>query len=140
VKVENFAARRRRVALTRIVSFPFCLGAAAGHPAPAAGTMNPASPRKDGPFRALVQRVLLRQYTPPAVVINPKGDILYVNGRTGRYLEPAPGLGGMNVFEMAREELRYELGAAMQQATISKDEAVADNVRVKDGGACNWCA
>ncbi|WP_426061721.1 CheR family methyltransferase [Hymenobacter sp. B1770] len=89
--------------LTRIVSFPFSLARPQASPAPAAGTMHLNSTRKDGPFATLVQRVLLRQYTPPAVVINTKGEILYVNGRTGRYLEPAPGLGGMNVFEMARE-------------------------------------
>jgi two-component system CheB/CheR fusion protein len=117
--------------LTRIVSFPFSLARQQAGPAPAAGTMNSTSPRKDGPFAALVQRVLLRQYTPPAVVINTKGDILYVNGRTGRYLEPAPGLGGMNVFEMAREELNYEISGAVHRAATSRAEAVAENVKVK---------
>ncbi|WP_083320753.1 CheR family methyltransferase [Hymenobacter glacialis] len=91
--------------LNRIVSFPFSMARQQASASPSASTMNVVSSRKDGLFATLVQRVLLRQYTPPAVVINPKGEILYVNGRTGRYLEPAPGLSGMNIFEMAREEL-----------------------------------
>ncbi|MBF9236521.1 PAS domain-containing protein [Hymenobacter sp. BT683] len=116
--------------LNRIVSFPFSLARQQANPAPAAGTMHLNSPRKDGPFATLVQRVLLRQYTPPAVVINTKGEILYVNGRTGRYLEPAPGLGGMNVFEMAREELNYELSAAVHKAASTQQDVVTENVKV----------
>ncbi|MBD2770321.1 PAS domain-containing protein [Hymenobacter sp. BT664] len=117
--------------LTRIVTFPFSLARQQVSPAPVAGTMNLSSPRKEGPFATLVQRLLLRQYTPPAVVINAKGEILYVNGRTGRYLEPAPGLGGMNVFEMAREELNYEISGAVHKATTTRAEAVVENVKVK---------
>ncbi|UOQ71306.1 PAS domain-containing protein [Hymenobacter cellulosilyticus] len=93
--------------------------------------MHPIAPRKDGPFASLVQKVLLRTYTPPAVVINARGEILYVNGRTGRYLEPAPGLGSMNLFEMAREDLNYELSGLVHKANATHEDAVADNVRVK---------
>ena len=36
-------------------------------------------------------KYLLERYTPPAAIVNDKGDILYLQGRTGKYLEPAPG-------------------------------------------------
>ncbi|SET36012.1 chemotaxis protein CheB [Hymenobacter actinosclerus] len=117
--------------ISRLANFPFGL---AQHPATAAGAtlpMSSSSPRKSGPFAALVQKTLLRTYTPPAVVINTKGEILYVNGRTGRYLEPAPGLGGLNLFEMAREELNYELSAAVHQASTTRQTVVAEQVQVK---------
>ncbi|WP_210522002.1 chemotaxis protein CheB [Hymenobacter terricola] len=119
--------------LTRLVNFPFALARPHAQPAPASasGLMNTASARKEGAFTTLVQRVLLRQYTPPAVVINPKGEILYVNGRTGRYLEPAPGIGGMNIFDMAREELNYELSGAVHKAATSHQEVVAENVKLR---------
>jgi two-component system CheB/CheR fusion protein len=119
--------------VARVANFPFALARqqALPSPAPVLGSMNLNSSRKEGAFATLVQRVLLRQYTPPAVVINPKGEILYVNGRTGRYLEPAPGLGGMNVFDMAREELNYELSEAVHKATASRQEVVADNVKLR---------
>ncbi|MGI4874217.1 MAG: CheR family methyltransferase [Janthinobacterium lividum] len=90
-----------------------------------------ATHRQNGPFAALVQKTLLQAYAPPAVVINPKGEILYVNGRTGRYLEPAPGLSGMNLFEMAREELNYEISGAVHRALQTREDVVVDDVRVK---------
>ncbi|WP_159452073.1 hypothetical protein [Hymenobacter roseosalivarius] len=46
--------------------------------------------RKDGPFAILVQKALLRYFVPPAVVINPKGEILFVNGRTAATWSPPP--------------------------------------------------
>jgi two-component system CheB/CheR fusion protein len=90
---------------------------------------------ESGQLATLVQRVLLSEFTPPAVLINAKGDILYVNGRTGKYLEPAPGLGSMNVFDMAREELNYELSTVIHKVSQLHEPAHVDNVRVKtDGG------
>ncbi len=60
------------------------------------------------------QRVLLTQYAPPAVVINAQGEILFVNGQTGRYLElPSGGLSPNNVLEMVHDGLRYDLAAAI---------------------------
>ncbi|SDY67074.1 CheR family methyltransferase [Hymenobacter psychrophilus] len=117
--------------ITQVVNFPFALS---HHPAAAAGPATPmasSSSHKSGPFTALVQKTLLRTYAPPAVVINTKGEILYVNGRTGRYLEPAPGLGGLNLFEMAREELNYELSAAVHKASASQQTVVVERVQVQ---------
>ncbi|MDO7851750.1 CheR family methyltransferase [Hymenobacter convexus] len=119
--------------VSRLAAFPFTLARqqAPSAPTSASGPMNPHSVRKEGPFASLVQRVLLRQYTPPAVVINGKGEIMYVNGRTGRYLEPAPGLGGMNLFDMAREELNYELSAAVHKASTTREPVTADHVKLR---------
>ncbi len=118
----------------RLINFPFSMGRpplSALPAAPSPGPMLPVITPKEGPFAALVQRLLLRQYTPPAVVISAKGDILYVNGRTGRFLEPAPGLGAMNVFDMAREELNYELSAAVHKALATREPVVLDGVKLR---------
>ncbi len=80
------------------------------------------------------QRALLDCYGPPAVVVNSEGDILYVNGRTGKYLEPASGKVNNNVFAMAREGLREELGAALHSAAARKTTVAASGVRVKSNG------
>ena len=34
---------------------------------------------------------LLGYFAPPAVIVNEKGDVVYISGRTGKYLEPAAG-------------------------------------------------
>ena len=81
------------------------------------------------------QRVLLDSYGPPSVVVNAEGDIVYVNGRTGKYLEPSSGKVNVNVFAMAREGLREELGVAIHHAAKQKTAAVQSGVRIKsDGG------
>ncbi|MEK7852259.1 MAG: CheR family methyltransferase, partial [Planctomycetota bacterium] len=60
------------------------------------------------------QQVLSEHFTPPAVIINEKGDIVYISGRTGKYLEPAAGKTNINIFAMAREGLRSELEVAIR--------------------------
>ncbi|MCI0724640.1 MAG: hypothetical protein L0338_37595 [Acidobacteria bacterium] len=60
----------------------------------------------------MAEKALLDKYAPPCapcVIINHKDDILYTHGRTGKYLELAPGSASLNVFEMAREGLRAQL-------------------------------
>jgi two-component system CheB/CheR fusion protein len=67
-------------------------------------------------LQALADHLVLQRYAPPAVLVNNKGDILYVSGRTGKYLEPPAGKANWNIFAMAREGLRYELTSVFQKA------------------------
>ena len=64
--------------------------------------------------------MVLQRYAPPAVLVNDKGDIFYISGHTGKYLEPAAGKANWNIFAMAREGLRYELSGAFQKALRQK--------------------
>ena len=67
-------------------------------------------------LQTLAERLLLQTYSPAAVLTNNKGDILYISGRTGKYLEPAIGKANWNILAMAREGLRYELSGGFQKA------------------------
>ena len=60
-------------------------------------------------LKSLTDQVLLQNFTPSAVLTNVKGDIIYINGRTGKYLEPAAGKANWNIFAMARDGLRRDL-------------------------------
>lgn len=68
----------------------------------------------------MIQRILRENYTPPAVVINENGDIIYISGKTGKYLEPSSGKVNFNIFAMARDEIRFELGKAIREASSQK--------------------
>jgi two-component system CheB/CheR fusion protein len=92
----------------------------------------PGEPDMDMTYAA--QRALLDWYGPPSVVVNAEGDIIYVNGRTGRYLEPSSGKVNNNVFAMAREGLREELGTAINSAATRKTTVTTSGVRVKSNG------
>ena len=67
-------------------------------------------------LQQLANQLLLEQYSPSAVLSNDKGDILYIQGRTGKYLEPAAGKVNWNILAMAREGLRLELNNAFHKA------------------------
>jgi two-component system CheB/CheR fusion protein len=79
-------------------------------------------------------QLLLDRYSPAAVLTNAQGDILYVSGRTGKYLEPAAGKANWNIHAMAREGLRHELGRAFQKALRDRSRAEQIHARLKDGG------
>ena len=80
------------------------------------------------------QRVLLDSYGPPSVVVTAEGDIIYVNGRTGKYLEPSSGKANINVFAMAREGLREELGIAIHSAAKQKTTVTQSGIKIKSNG------
>jgi two-component system CheB/CheR fusion protein len=62
------------------------------------------------------EQLVLRRHAPPTVLVNDQGNILFISGRTGKYLEPAVGKANLNIFAMAREGLRYELTNAFRKA------------------------
>jgi two-component system CheB/CheR fusion protein len=66
--------------------------------------------------------------------VNESGDILYIQGRTGKYLEPASGEAAMNIFTMAREGLRLEIGSLIRKAVLHRREVKEDGIRVQVNG------
>ncbi|MRR07106.1 MAG: chemotaxis protein CheB [Deltaproteobacteria bacterium] len=85
-------------------------------------------------LQSLADQLLLQHFSPPAVLVNDKGDILYISGRTGKYLEPAAGKVNWNVFAMTREGLRFELGIAFQKALRQKDALTVKGLKVGTNG------
>lgn len=74
-------------------------------------------------LQAAADRVLLQVYAPAAVVLNGDADIVYISGRTGKYLEPAAGKANWNIHAMARDGLRKPLLDAVKKA-VGQDEPV----------------
>ena len=87
------------------------------------------------PLRELTEQALLQQLAPVAALVNGRGDILYLHGRTGMYLEPAPGEAGINnILKMAREGLRHGLITALHKASGKKEAVRVDGLRVRANG------
>lgn len=89
---------------------------------------------KPAKLRQLAEQNLLQHYSPAAVVVTEKGDILYFHERTGKYLEPAVGEASLNVLHMAREGLRLPLTTALRKAIAEQQEIVHPGVKVKIDG------
>ena len=85
-------------------------------------------------FSELTKQGLLQAFAPPSVVIDEKGNILFIYGDTGKYLRPAPGQASLNVIEMAREGLQMELRTAINRAVNRKTPVVCNDLLVKTNG------
>jgi two-component system CheB/CheR fusion protein len=87
------------------------------------------------PLRELTERAMLAQLAPAGALVNAQGDIFYLHGRTGMYLEPSPGeVGVANILKMAREGLRPTLSNALHKAHATQKAVRAQDVRVKTNG------
>jgi two-component system CheB/CheR fusion protein len=69
---------------------------------------------------ALTDALLLLRFSPAAVLATAQGDIVYISGRTGKYLEPATGKANLNLFAMARDGLAGILPEAFARAVRSQ--------------------
>jgi two-component system CheB/CheR fusion protein len=85
-------------------------------------------------LQTLADQLLLREYSPPSVLVTDTGDIVYISGRTGKYLEPAAGKANWNIFAMAREGLRFDLGSAFQKALRQKERIWVKGLTVGTNG------
>ena len=84
--------------------------------------------------RELTERVMLNHFTPASILVTRSGEILYLHGRTGKYLEMATGDIGVNILRMAREGLRRDLTTALHAAITHKEKVSRPGLRVKTNG------
>ncbi len=82
----------------------------------------------------LSEKVILQSYSPNCVIIAENGDIVYIHGRTGKYLELTNGEAKMNIFEMAREGLKQELPILIRKVLSSKKSLTVEGIKVKSNG------
>ncbi|GGA70860.1 chemotaxis protein CheR [Arenimonas soli] len=128
---KHFAPTRERGGVGRLLP---PMAAMEPMPAPRAGGQRPASPAKL-PMRELTEQALLRQLAPTSALVNEQGDIYYLYGRTGMFLEPAPGEPGTsNILKMAREGLRRELAKALKKSASNRETVRCPGLRVKTNG------
>jgi len=85
----------------------------------------------------LIEAVLKQSGLPPSAIVDGAGDVVYIHGRTGKYLEPPQGRASLNVLEMARPGLKAGLAAAFRSATVNRQEAASAGLLVEQGGR-NW--
>jgi two-component system CheB/CheR fusion protein len=98
------------------VEFPF---ATVPHPSGAVhSALEPTLPTRSGAanLQTLADRVIVQKFAPVGVLCNENGDVLYISGRAGKYLEPAVGRASSSIIAMAREGLRHELSRAFSAA------------------------
>lgn len=86
-------------------------------------------------MKELTEKTLLEEMVPAAALVNAKGDIYYLHGHTGMYLElPAGETSINNILKMARKGLQRPLSIALHKAIESKMivHSPKVNVQLKD--------
>jgi two-component system, chemotaxis family, CheB/CheR fusion protein len=100
----------------------------------------PRPPRKTAfplkmPLRELTEQALLQQFSLAGLLVNERGDIYYQHGRSGMYLEQAPGeVSVSNIIKMARDGLREPLSLALHRAVSSQQVVCNPGFSVKTNG------
>jgi len=89
-------------------------------------------------IQTLADRLLLQRFSPASVLINDQGDILYITGKTGKYLEPAAGKANMNIYAMAREGLNTMLTGAIRKAKQNYESVELRSSKVKTNGGTQY--
>ena len=87
--------------------------------------------------REVVEKLIMESYGPAGALVNEKGEVLYIHGRTGKYLEPASGdfAAKNSILDMARHGLKIELASSIRKAVTQKTEIRSDRLLVRtDGG------
>ncbi|MBN8610661.1 MAG: PAS domain-containing protein [Deltaproteobacteria bacterium] len=121
---------RRRDSLDRHTRAPFTSASPLSHP-PASAARPDAEPPT---LRERMEAALL-DASPPSALVDSLGEILYLHGRAGLFLEPMPGeVRGSNILSMARDGLRSALEIALAEAVRTHGEAVRRDVRVRTHG------
>ena len=80
----------------------------------------------------ILKAILAESNMPPCVVIDDSANIIYIHGRTGRFLEPAEGEGSLNIFKMARPGLQAELSRAVPEVLKTRREITIKKLRIND--------
>jgi two-component system CheB/CheR fusion protein len=128
LKTDPYSARR--TAFNRAALFPATPSEVSFHRIAARTTV-----AQREPLRELTEQALLQHFAPAGSLVNVRGDILYLYGRTGLYLEPAPGESRVNnILRMAREGLRHELEAALEAAASTKKIVRRPGLQVRTNG------
>ena len=83
------------------------------------------------PISLITKDFILDRFTPPSVVIDGDGEMIYVQGRTGKYIEIATGEIKTNIVKVAREGLKVTLMNGIRKAKLKNEEVVYHNLRVQ---------
>jgi two-component system CheB/CheR fusion protein len=123
--------RRADVAAPPLETLP--LGGMRAAPRELPAPVPPSEERRPS-IVSLLQTLLLDEFAPASVVIDGRGEIVFIHGRTGMYLEPPPGRPSNVLVELARPGLRAALAAVLRESAITRKEVVRKGARVRTNG------
>ncbi|MDH5382660.1 MAG: PAS domain-containing protein, partial [Cyclobacteriaceae bacterium] len=80
------------------------------------------------PLKEKVHSILLDRFSPPSVVVNNKNEILYIQGKTGQFLELSTGIVKNNILKVCKDSLKVEVAELLLKARKSQREISKKNI------------
>lgn len=90
--------------------------------------------RKPPHIASQIEKMLLDRFVPSTAIINERGDVVYIHGRTGLYLEPPAGQPNFNIYKMVREGLDVHLTGAIREVLSQNKDVMREGIPVKSNG------
>jgi two-component system CheB/CheR fusion protein len=121
---------RRRSDVAPHIRLPLMVGALRpGH----VSDLVPRRPPLGGAvLRQRVDEYVLERFAPAHVVVNRDGDVVYYSSKTGKYLEPPPGVPTRQLLTLARKGLRLDLRTAFRESVETGRETLREGVAVEN--------
>ena len=120
---------RRRSDVTSPIRLPLILhGYETGQPSKLTHRRLPLA---GATLRQAVDEQVLERFSPPHVVVNRDGDVVYYSTRTGKYLEAPGGAPTRQLLTIARKGLRLDLRTLFREAVETGCVAVREEVAVE---------
>ncbi len=129
-KWKIFERKEGSSAMNKMIDFPFQVARPVVSVARSEETENRS---KKNSVAESFNKIVLEHFTPTAILINDRGDILYSSGKPGNFLQLPRGEAVMNIHKMAREDLRYVLGNVIHQAITQRGLVTISDVKTKEG-------
>jgi two-component system CheB/CheR fusion protein len=133
-KAKLFKSKQETIAGQRRALGRFLLARSEVEAVPLRESNKKEAPKKL-PLREMTEELLLQEIAPAGALVNRRGDILYLHGRSGMFLEPAQGEAGVNnILKMAREGLLPALTVALHKAANTHETVRRQGLSVKTNG------
>jgi two-component system CheB/CheR fusion protein len=84
------------------------------------------------------EKIILENTSPNCVITSDNGDIVYLHGKTGKYLELTNGEAKMNIFDMARGALKQELPVLIRKVIATNKSVIAEGIKIKLNGTSQF--
>ncbi|MFO7604688.1 MAG: CheR family methyltransferase, partial [Desulfurivibrionaceae bacterium] len=92
------------------------------------------NPPRDVDTMQILKAIISQGNMPVSVVVDDAADIVYIHGRTGRFLELAEGEVSNNLLEMAKPGLKTELSKALRLVSTDRQQSHVKGLRVMENG------
>jgi two-component system, chemotaxis family, CheB/CheR fusion protein len=87
------------------------------------------------PVEAGVHREALERLAPPSIIVDESYRVVHLSEHAGRYLQPSGGTLANDVTELAREELRFDIRAALHRVFAHNEGSLHGPIGVRLDGA-----